>query len=257
VTDSPRKQKDGEEGKMKKAVSKKEFEGLKKEIERKGEEIEQLKKSVEELRTKIQGNEETKELNKLFEDISGLFDAGLSIFSVSGNVKGEKFRSKGLLELIENLGTLVEKSETYRKRINIGEGGVIDRHVSSRPLGRTYTARPKADVGVNYLRKSRSPTPSRIPSTSNSLDEPTIDILEESGWLRVIAEMHGFKEDEISLSVDDDTLTISVDTPNRKYCKRIELPSPVGKDIMESSYRNGVLDIKLKKTRNVIKRDKD
>jgi len=242
---------------MKKAATKREFEKLMKEIERKGKEIEQLKKSIDELRTKIQGKEKTTELNKLFEDISELFDAGLNIFSISGNVKGEKSRNKGLLGLIENLSTLVERPETCHRRINIGERGVVDLHVSSRPIRRTYTSMPKASLGIKDLKKSTSPTLSQIPSTPNLMDEPTIDILEENGWLRVIAEMRGFKENEINLSVDENTLAISIDTPDKKYCKKIELPSPVEKDIVESTYRNGVLEVKLKKISNVMKKDKD
>ena len=39
------------------------------------------------------------------------------------------------------------------------------------------------------------------------------------------------------------------DTSARDYYKKVELPYAVDRKTMESSYRNGILEIKLKKTR--------
>jgi len=77
--------------------------------------------------------------------------------------------------------------------------------------------------------------------------EPLVDILSDNGAIRVIAELPGVEKNEIRLQCSEDTLTISVDTPQRKYFKEIELPSSVEPKSSKANYRNGVLEITLNK----------
>jgi len=72
-------------------------------------------------------------------------------------------------------------------------------------------------------------------------------VFEEKDCLRVTAELSGVEEKEINLKVDGKTLEIVAGTSAREYYKKVELPYAVDKEIMESSYRNGILEIKLKK----------
>ena len=51
----------------------------------------------------------------------------------------------------------------------------------------------------------------------------------------------------IELSGTEDKLTISVDTPERKYFKEVELPVKVDSKKAASKYKNGVLDITVPK----------
>ena len=67
--------------------------------------------------------------------------------------------------------------------------------------------------------------------------------------MRVMTELPGVEESEISLKVTGNVLTISTDTSARKYFKEVELPTPVKEEIAESSYRNGILEVKLVKTK--------
>ena len=52
---------------------------------------------------------------------------------------------------------------------------------------------------------------------------------------------------DIELSGTEDKLTISVDTPERKYFKEVELPAKVDSKKAASKYKNGVLDITVPK----------
>ena len=52
---------------------------------------------------------------------------------------------------------------------------------------------------------------------------------------------------DIELSGTEDKLTISVDTPERKYFKEVELPTKVDPKKATSEYKNGVLDITVPK----------
>jgi HSP20 family protein len=76
--------------------------------------------------------------------------------------------------------------------------------------------------------------------------EPLVDIFDTEGTVKVIAELPGVEKQDIKLNATAENLTISVDTPERKYRKEIELPSKVDPKQAQSTYRNGVLEVVLK-----------
>ena len=51
----------------------------------------------------------------------------------------------------------------------------------------------------------------------------------------------------IELSGTENKLTISVDTPERKHFKEVELPAKVDSKKAASKYKNGVLDVTVSK----------
>jgi HSP20 family protein len=57
-------------------------------------------------------------------------------------------------------------------------------------------------------------------------------------------------ENDVKLDIESNTLIISTADSTRKYYKRVDLPKPVKKEAIEFSCKNGVLEVKLKKTRN-------
>ena len=77
--------------------------------------------------------------------------------------------------------------------------------------------------------------------------EPLTDIIEGETEVRVIIELPGVEKKDIKLSGTDKKLTISVETPERKYFKEIELPAKVNVNKAKSTYTNGVLDITVPK----------
>ncbi len=77
--------------------------------------------------------------------------------------------------------------------------------------------------------------------------EPIVDVFDEGEGLVVVAELPGVGEDDIRLEVRDDILDLAAKADGRKYSKEILLPSPVDADSMESTYKNGILEIKLRK----------
>lgn len=79
--------------------------------------------------------------------------------------------------------------------------------------------------------------------------EPLTDVIEEESVVRVIAEVPGVEKSDIKLSCAENLLTISVDTEKRKYYKEVELPSPVDPKSSKASYKNGILEVVLSKTR--------
>jgi len=77
--------------------------------------------------------------------------------------------------------------------------------------------------------------------------EPLVDVMEEDKDVVIVAELPGVERDEINLHATEDHLTISVDTPERKYHKELTLPAMVDSKSAQASYKNGVLEVRLKK----------
>jgi len=81
----------------------------------------------------------------------------------------------------------------------------------------------------------------------NEVREPIVDVFDEEERLVVIAELPGVEESDVHLEVRDDILELTAEARERKYRKEVLLPSPVDADSMESTYKNGILEIKLLK----------
>ena len=77
--------------------------------------------------------------------------------------------------------------------------------------------------------------------------EPLVDIIDEGDQVRVLAELPGVDKDAIHLYVEEHTLTIKVESLERRYYKELSLPSEVVGSSSKSTYRNGVLETILKK----------
>jgi HSP20 family protein len=246
--------------KGKKIEAEKDLEQLKKEIEQKAKEIEQLKKKVEDMGTHIQGRDKTAEaveLGKIFNDVSGLLDVGFNIFGTSGKIQGGKSEGKGMVGLIDDLARLAEKSETYQKRIDLGKKGVIDFRVSSRPIKGSYTTKPTSPLKISKPKNKTASTSIPMPPTTASIEEkePIVDVFEDGHYINIMAELPGVEEKDVNLKIEDDAVTINVETPKKKYYKEAKLPTSVEKDSVESKYRNGILEVKLKKAKDTGEKD--
>jgi len=77
--------------------------------------------------------------------------------------------------------------------------------------------------------------------------EPLVDVFEEDDKIKIVAEMPGVEKEDINLYAEDDRLTISVDTPERKYYKELQLPTEIDPNTTETSYKSGILEVLVKK----------
>jgi HSP20 family protein len=92
---------------------------------------------------------------------------------------------------------------------------------------------------------------------------PAVDIYEDKDKFTVRAELPGMKKEDISVSLDGDTLTISGERKQEeekkegeeyrterffgRFQRSITLPAPVQTDKIEASYKDGILTITLPK----------
>ncbi len=105
-------------------------------------------------------------------------------------------------------------------------------------------------------------TPSRS-SNGETLWRPVVEISETKDALVVKAEIPGVKPDDIQISVEGDTLTVSGERKQEKsveeegytrteraygsFERRIALPPTVNVDGVKASYTSGVLEVRLPK----------
>ncbi|MDI6887484.1 MAG: Hsp20/alpha crystallin family protein [Candidatus Thermoplasmatota archaeon] len=152
---------------------------------------------------------------------------------------------KGIGELVELASKLAEEGQAEIKRtgeitfdkakklrgmygfsVRVGRGGkpIIDKFGTLVPEARPKELKPE----VSEVR------------------EPLVDVFEEKEEIIIVAELPGVEEKDIKTELKEDILIISGETKDRKYLKEVALPAKVT-GALEKSYRNGVLELKLKK----------
>jgi HSP20 family protein len=77
--------------------------------------------------------------------------------------------------------------------------------------------------------------------------KPLIDIFQEKNWITIVAEIAGFNKETLKINVKDQKLTLSAKAKDRRYYKSLNLPKVVVPNAVHTTYKNGVLEIKLKK----------
>ncbi len=77
--------------------------------------------------------------------------------------------------------------------------------------------------------------------------EPITDLFDEKEEIRVYAEIPGVNQEDIKLDLREDILDISAQSGDRKYHKEVLLPAKVKAENLTSSYKNGILEVKIKK----------
>ena len=76
--------------------------------------------------------------------------------------------------------------------------------------------------------------------------EPLVDVFDEEQEIVVVAELPGVGEEEVHIEIQDDILSLET-TGERKYAKEILLPEPVDAATLQQAYKNGILELRLKK----------
>jgi HSP20 family protein len=77
--------------------------------------------------------------------------------------------------------------------------------------------------------------------------KPLIDIFQDANNITIVAEIVGFNKETFKINVKDQKITLSAKSKERRYYKSLNLPKVVIPTAMHTKYKNGVLEIKLKK----------
>ena len=137
------------------------------------------------------------------------------------------FESTNLKEIMDEMmkgGVGSNKRFIHGVSFNIGPDG--------KPRIQEFGNRPKKSDGEPVISEER---------------EPLTDIIEGDNDVAVTVEIPGVEKGDIDLNVKNDTLEIKVDTPKRKYHKRLDLPCGVVPKTTKATYKNGILDVVIKR----------
>lgn len=78
-------------------------------------------------------------------------------------------------------------------------------------------------------------------------EEPLIEVINRGEEIKVIAEIPGVDEKDINVNVKNGKLIIKAYSKYKDYYKEVDLPSNIGIKSVEKKYRNGVLEVTIKK----------
>ncbi len=100
-------------------------------------------------------------------------------------------------------------------------------------------------------------TPKSFAKRNLAEPKPLIDIFQENNYITIIAEIAGFNKETFKIHVKDQKLILSAKSKDRRYYKSLNLPKVVIPDVMYTKFKNGVLEIKLKKAETAINKEAD
>lgn len=197
------------------------------------EEIRKLKERIKKL-------EEEKSVNKEEESIAGGLLEGIigkMIPGVGGLLEGLE-KSPAFKERLKRVDEEVERKlrEEPLKRVGERESHIpmgIPSGTRRKTVGRRPSVRKRPTIP-----KSEGPPP--------AVEQRPVDIFDEKDHIKIIGEIRGVEEKDIKVNLKNDIITIKADLPHRKYHQELKLPcKPKGK--IEKSYKNGILEIVIKK----------
>jgi HSP20 family protein len=144
---------------------------------------------------------------------------------------------KGLGNLIDLASKLSEEGVDKRGEIRglpKGARGVYGVSI------RTMAGKPVIETFGNIRETTKGPVVEEV-------REPIVDVFDEEDHILVIAELPGVSEDKIKIEVTGDILNLTASDTDKKYAKEILLPSKVNPQSLKTTYKNGILEITLKK----------
>ena len=143
----------------------------------------------------------------------------------------------------EELSAKWRRTKKFSKHFNISTSfsKIKDKNPAS-----TFRTKDLARKRQAYPRWSR--TPKTCGARKVREPDPLIDVLEEKEEIVVVAEFAGFKRENLRTNVKNQRLTLSAEVLDRKYYKSLNLPKRVIPNTIRTTYKNGVLEIRLKKS---------
>jgi len=121
-----------------------------------------------------------------------------------------------------------------------------ERRKAHKPYVFGFSVTREPDANPRFHRFG-NPQPSRYGSEMQEEREPLVDVVEEDREVVVVAELHGVEKEDIQIHATHRNITISVDTTKCKYYKELALPVEIDPESAVATYKNGVLQVRLKK----------
>lgn len=125
--------------------------------------------------------------------------------------------------------------------------GRISREMGPFIYGYSFTIGPDGKPIIREFGNVRPSLKGKPPVEVVEKREPLVDVIDEDGTVKVVAEVPGVTREDIKLDATERTLTISVEA-ERKYYKTVDLPAAVDTESAKATYKNGILEVTLTKS---------
>jgi len=125
--------------------------------------------------------------------------------------------------------------------------GSLSREIGPIVYGYSMTVGPDGKPVVREFGNVKPGSHRKRQEALTDTREPLVDVVDGEKEVRVIAELPGVKKEDIKLTAEGESLEICAETPTRKYCKELELPSSVELQDFKSSFNNGILEVTFQK----------
>jgi HSP20 family molecular chaperone IbpA len=182
------------------------------------EKITRLEKRIEELEKGSHKQSEDIQMGGIVQNVVSQFIPGLGGIIKSLEESSPEFRQR-----------IADTDAEIKHRIDVGWSSkpVVDYHVSTRPLGHG----PRRAAPRTESVKMPESAPHR---------QPIVDVMEGKDGITIIAELPGVSEEDLKMNLVGDSLEITAG----QFSKKIAMPRPA-KSIIEKSFKNGILHLKL------------
>jgi HSP20 family protein len=148
-----------------------------------------------------------------------------------------------IYEELERLGDIID--ETMQKAFDNPSKDAS----TKRSRFKSFSVRIGPD-GKPRIREFTAREPLQDESEVSDDPEPLIDIIEDDETVVVLASLPGLDKDDIDLRLTGDTLTFSIDAEDFEWYDELKLPVKVSPKSVRASYKNGILEIKMKKAKS-------
>jgi HSP20 family protein len=165
----------------------------------------------------------------------GNVDFGLGTLGLGGLFQGIEKLVNLAAELNEKGGAVRKEGEIDLGHLKEGMKGVFGFSIKSAIGGK-----PVVESFGNIKKTPQGP---KIEQER----EPIIDVFDEKDEVVVMAEMPGIRDEGITVDLRGDILAIKGANKHRNYYKEILLPAKVKPASLTSNYKNGVLEVRIKK----------
>lgn len=142
----------------------------------------------------------------------------------------------GVRSLLDALQSAVDDEQPAERTVRFGTSGeavdgVVGIRVQTGIAGATVTAR-----------EASGPL-SPDAEDAEAVRRPVVDVHDDGGQVRVVAEMPGVGAEDLDLTVEADKLVLSADTERRRYWRAVSLPRPVVGEEAVVSVDEGLVEI--------------
>jgi HSP20 family protein len=103
---------------------------------------------------------------------------------------------------------------------------------------RTLSGKPVIETFGNVRKNERG-------AVVEEVWEPIVDVYDEKDHILIVVELPGVAGDKIKTELSGDILNLTASGHKRQYSKEILLPYKVKPDSLKTTYKNGILEIKI------------